>query len=51
MKYIIIALALCFTLSPVEAASKSANTHSMKSKKSKAHKPPKARSHARTRAN
>jgi hypothetical protein len=52
MKYIVLALALCFALSPLEAASKPANTHAVKPKKSKikAHKPPKARSHARTRA-
>jgi hypothetical protein len=54
MRYIVLALALCFALSPLEAAPKfknthSANTHGVKPKKSKvkAHKPPKAKSHAR----
>jgi|HubBroStandDraft_5_1064220.scaffolds.fasta_scaffold952469_2 hypothetical protein len=58
MRYIVLALALCFALSPLEAAPKfanthSANTHGVKPKKSKvkAHKPPKVKSHARTRAN
>ena len=43
MKYIVFALALCFALSPLEAAPKSTNTHSVKPKKGKvkAHKPPK----------
>jgi hypothetical protein len=51
MKYIVLALALCFTLSPLEAASKSANTHAVKPKKGKvkAHKPPKIK-HSSTHA-
>ncbi len=52
MKYIVLALALCFTLSPLEAASKPVNTHAVKPKrgKIKAHKPPKIK-HLSRRAN
>ena len=35
MRYIVLALALCFALSPLEAASKFANTHAVKPKKGK----------------
>jgi hypothetical protein len=53
MKYIVLALGLCFALSPLEAASKSTNTHSVKQKrgKVKAHKPAKVKSHGHARAN
>lgn len=58
MKYIVLALALCFALSPLEAAPKSANTHSAnthgvkpKRGKIKSHKPAKVKSHGQARAN
>jgi hypothetical protein len=52
MKYIVLALALSFALSPLEAAPKSTNTHAGKPKRGKvrAHKPPKNK-HSGNRAN
>jgi len=55
MRYIVLALAFCFALSPLEAAPKahSANTHAVKAKKGKVkgRKPSKRQTRSHARAN
>jgi len=49
MRYMVLALGLCFALSPMEAKTRS-NTHGVKSKKNKVkgHKAPKPKVHRNT---